>query len=98
MDSDIPNVGPGTVRLVGLVEHDSRFSIDGLDRRWDFSGDDGSYDFAIVIEPTATEVITTFHGFQPARLPARNSFTPASAPVADSLRRERFAQEATAPA
>ena len=51
MDSDIPNVGPGTVRLVGLVEHDARFGIAGLNRRWDFSEDDGGYDFAIVIEP-----------------------------------------------
>lgn len=52
MDSEVPNVGPGTVRLVGLVEHDARFGIAGLNRRWDFSLDeDGTYDFAIVIEP-----------------------------------------------
>ena len=52
MDSDNPNVGPGTVQLLGLVEHDARFGIVGLNRRWDFSVDEeGTYDFAIVIEP-----------------------------------------------
>ena len=51
MDSDNPNVGPGTVQLLGLVEHDARFGIAGLNRRWDFSVDEGAYDFAIVIEP-----------------------------------------------
>ena len=51
MDSETPNLGPGTVRLLGLVEHDAQFRIDGLDRRWNFGLDEGSYEFAIVIEP-----------------------------------------------
>ena len=51
MDSDVPNIGPGTVRLLGLVEHEAQFRVDGLDRRWNFGDDDGAYHFAIVIEP-----------------------------------------------
>ena len=51
MDSAILNVGPGTVRLVGLIEQEARFSIDGLNRRWNFGQDDSGYDFAIVIAP-----------------------------------------------
>ena len=51
MDSAISNVGPGTVRLLGVVEHDAQFRIDGLDRRWNFGDGDTAYDFAIVIEP-----------------------------------------------
>lgn len=51
IDSATPNVGPGTVRLVGLIEQEARFSIDGLNRRWNFGQDDSGYDFAIVIAP-----------------------------------------------
>ena len=62
VDSAIPNVGPGTVRLVGLVEHDARFGIAGLNRRWDFSVDEGAYDFAIVIEPNGDGSYYDFSG------------------------------------
>ena len=51
MDSATPNVGPGTVRLIGLIEQEAQFSIDGLNRRWNFGQDDSGYDFAIVIAP-----------------------------------------------
>ena len=62
MDNAIPNIGPGTVRLVGLIEHEAQFRIDGLNRRWNFGDEDTAYDFAIVIEPNGDGSYYDFSG------------------------------------